>query len=329
MKRTIIITSIILFFLADIFPDVSSPYLGIKGANFLKIGLSPRAEGMGSAYVSYGKSDINALYYNPAGLTGLKYLTFQFSTLDWIDNVSINYLSFAKPSEKLSGVIFSSLSFLYISPVTYYNDWGEDIGSLDFYNLALTSGYAKKFNNLHVGANIKLLYQKIADKNNLGLGFDLGTIYKLNPFSINLINNYKLIMRDFNIGVALRNVGTKAGADYLPTTLEFGYSLRIIRNLHFALTFIKPIYVVKSLINSDYKINFGLEHLFQKILFVRMGYKANYDIPNNFSMGFGIKAKFRNGIILVDYAYAAYTYLEKTHRFGITLKLKDIIFWGK
>ncbi len=326
--KTLILTIIALLYLNfNLIGEISNNYLGIKGANFLKIGLSPRAEAMGSSYISYGKKDINSIYYNPAGLTGIKKIEFQFSTIDWIDNISINYIAFAKPSKKLDGILSSSFTFLYISPITYYDDWGEDIGTLSFYNMALTGGYARTFGNYHVGANIKFLFQKIAENNNFGIGFDLGGIYKFSPFSINLLGKYLLIFKDFNIGAALKNIGSKAGADHLPTSFEFGYSFRLIKGLHFSTTIIKPVYTASSFIDSDYKMNFGLEYVFKNFFFIRNGYKANYDIPNNFTLGFGVKTKFKNGILQVDYAYAAYTYLEKTHRFGLTVKLKDIAFW--
>ena len=92
---------------------------------------------------------------------------------------------------------------------------------------------------------------------------------------------------------------------------------------------VKPIYYWESFTDSDYKVNLGMEYLFQKFFSIRTGYKANYDIPNNFSMGFGVQTKFSKGLIMVDYSYAAYTYLEKTNRLSITLKLKDLFFWRK
>ncbi len=327
MKQILVIILAAALFCTYIYADISSPYLGVKGANFLKIGLSPRAEAMGSSYVSYNTRDINSLYYNPAGLAGLDRTEFQFSSLDWIDNVTINYLAFATPIEKIRGIFSSSFTVLYLSPITYYNDWGEDIGALSFYNLAFSTGYSKKIGNYHAGLNIKYIFQKIAHKNNTGIAFDIGGIHKFNPFSINIMNKYLPIIRDFKIGWVLKNVGSKAGADDLPTSFEFGYSLRLMKDLNFSLTIIKPVYVIESLLDSDYKMNLGSEYLFKKIFYIRNGYKFNYDIPNNFTTGFGVKTKFYNGIIEADYAYAAYTYLEKTNKISITLRVKNLLFW--
>lgn len=302
-----------------------SQYLGIKGSSFLKIGTSPQVEGMGSSYVSISENNINSIYYNPAGLGSLRNMTFLFSYLDWIDNVSINYLSFATPSYKLKGVISSSLTFLSLSPIIHYNDWGENIGSLYFYNLAFTGGYARSFRGFDTGVNVKMLYQKIADKDNLGVAFDLGGIFKFDPFSINLFNKLLIVIRKFNFGLAIKNIGTKAGADSLPTSIEFGYSFLFMKDLLFSTTMVKPFYYWESLMDSDYKVNFGLEYLFYDTVFLRTGYKLNYEIPNNFTLGFGIKTRFKYGLIFVDYSYASYTYLEKTHCFSVTMRLHPII----
>lgn len=304
---------------------VTEQFLGIRGASFLKIGTSPRAEGMGSSYVSLADADISSIYYNPAGLCNIKNMAFMFSYLDWVDNVSINHAAFAAPSYALKGVLSASLTFLYLSPVIHYNDWGENIGSLSFYNLAATGGYSRSFGGFDAGVNMKLLYQKIADENNAGLAFDLGGIFKFDPFSIDLFNKYLLVIRKFNVGVALKNIGTKAGADYLPASLEFGYSFFLVRDFTFSTTIVKPIYEWSSFADSDYKVNFGLEYLFQKILYLRTGYKVNYDIPSNFTLGFGLRTRFRTGIFMIDYSYASYTYLEKTNRISLVLKFDSLV----
>lgn len=324
MKR---ILYLILILVLNFRVFAGSEYIGIKGANFLKIGPSSHSEAMGGSYVSIGSGDINSLYYNPAGLNGIKNIEFQFSTLDWIDNVNMNYLAFGMNSKKLRGIVGGALNFLYLSPVDYYNSWGEVIDTMPFYNMALTLSYARNISSYKTGANLKFIYERIYTKNLLGLALDLGTIYEFEDFSINLFNKYILIIRDFSVGACIRNIGTKIGTDYLPLNFVWGYSFKITKEIKTSVDIIKPIYVLKSLIDSDYKINFGLEYNFKNVFALRLGYKLNYEIPNNFTLGFGVNTKFKNGEIIVDYAYAAYTGLEKTNRITLTLKTKTWEFW--
>lgn len=44
---------------------------GTTAAEFLKIGVGPRATGMGSAYVAVS-DDATAMYWNPAGIAGIE-----------------------------------------------------------------------------------------------------------------------------------------------------------------------------------------------------------------------------------------------------------------
>lgn len=327
IKKILVLLVVIVLGYCEIIFSLTSPYLGIKGANFLKIGLSPRAEGMGASFVSIESGAINSINYNPAGLTGVKNIEFNFSTLDWIDNVSINNLAFAKPVKKIDGVIASSLTFLYLSPITHYNDWGEDVGAMPFYNLAFTAGYARIISKYKTGINLKLLYEKINTDSLVGFAFDIGGLYEFKDFSINLFNKYILLIRDFTVGAVFKNIGTKIGNDYLPSSFEWGYSLKILKDLKFSLTVVKPLYTFGSFIDSDYKMNFGFEYYFKNVVTLRTGYKLNYDIPNSFTFGFGIKTKFNKGWVFIDYAYASYTPLEKTNRIGVTLKVKEWKFW--
>ncbi len=324
MRNSILIINLLLPFILI----AENTYLGIRGAHFLKIGLSARAEGMGASFVALTNGGIDAINYNPASLNSIKKINIIFSYIDWIDNVSINYLAFAKPYPKWKGIVSSSFTFLYISPVIYYNDWGEEIGRITFYNIAVTGGYARTIKRKYkLGGNIKVLLQKIADKSELGFGIDMGFLYTFKPFPVYISKKYILNFRDLTAGVAIRNLGTKAGSETLPLSIDFGASTTVIDGLRFIITFVKPIYELASFVNLDYKVNFGFEYNFQNIFYLRTGYKLNYNIPNNFTIGFGVRTKFLNGEIFVDYAYASYTYLEKTNRLTLKLRIKKWRFW--
>ncbi len=328
MKKLFIIYSlfILFFFYGIVLRGKISQYAGIRGANFLKVGTSPRAEGMGTSFVSL-LGGVNSISYNPAGVNNIDTMYFLFSSLDWIDNVTITHFAYAQPYKKWNGNLFGSFSFLYVTPIIHYDSWGEGIDKMDFYNFALTGGYATIYKNYYIGGSLKLLYQKIYTENNFGLGLDLGGIYKVKPFRYKLANKYWINPDDLKVGFVIRNLGTKAGADYLPLEIDFGSSLTLIDNLLFSLTIVKPLYTWASFVDLDYKLNFGFEYNFLNIIFIRTGLKLFYDVPNNFSFGIGIEKKFFSGKLIFDYSYAAYTYLEKTNRFALILKLYKWKFW--
>ena len=61
---------------------------GTTAAQFLKIGVGPRAIGMGGAYTALA-DDINAMYWNPAGLSRMNSKEAFFNHVDWIMDVKM------------------------------------------------------------------------------------------------------------------------------------------------------------------------------------------------------------------------------------------------
>ena len=60
---------------------------GTTAANFLEIGTSSNAVGMGEAYVSLADDAISA-YWNPAGLANVKGFEFGLSSQEWVVGIS-------------------------------------------------------------------------------------------------------------------------------------------------------------------------------------------------------------------------------------------------
>lgn len=73
---------------------------GTSGAAFLKIGPGARPAAMGEAFSAAG-DDIHALYYNPAGLTGVR--TWEFSGMhnSYFQDMSYNFIGVAVPMSRL------------------------------------------------------------------------------------------------------------------------------------------------------------------------------------------------------------------------------------
>ncbi|MEW6608801.1 MAG: UPF0164 family protein, partial [bacterium] len=78
---------------------------GKAGANFLKIGISPRASAMGEAFCAVA-DDVNSIYYNPAGLTQIKQRTSALMHTDWLQEVNYEFLAYTEPygSKKTLGL---------------------------------------------------------------------------------------------------------------------------------------------------------------------------------------------------------------------------------
>src|SRR5476651_666810 len=69
---------------------------GTTGANFLKLGIGPRAIAMGNAQVGVA-DDVYATYWNPAGLSTLKTQEATFVHTDYVQSISEQYIAYAIP----------------------------------------------------------------------------------------------------------------------------------------------------------------------------------------------------------------------------------------
>src|SRR5437879_1768420 len=83
---------------------------GTTAANFLKLGIGPRAIAMGEAQVGLA-DDVYATYWNPAGLASLKIPEAGFVQNQYLENISAQYLAFAYPHPTL-GTLAASISYL-------------------------------------------------------------------------------------------------------------------------------------------------------------------------------------------------------------------------
>ena len=267
---------------------------GEIGAQFLKIGVSPRASGMGETTVAVVDNPF-ALTINPAGLTALKGKQFVLSHRFWLQEMSHDYLAAAiiKPWGTVGfGLVYSSSgnipgyeNFLYT----------KDYSATD---LALQLGYGKMLGaRLSVGVTGMFLSQKIEEESASGMALTLGGRYRLGEHS--------------SLGLAVRNIGGEMKfieqGDPLPTTFEIGGARLLKFGEHSLLLAASMQKVVKEEVNFQV----GSEFLFRNLLALRAGYRSRY----SFSAGFGLL--WRN--LRFDYGYAPYSDLTDTHHFGVSL----------
>jgi long-subunit fatty acid transport protein len=67
------------------------------GYQFLEVGVSARAIGMGEAFIA-NVDDASAVYYNPAGLTGLPGTQITFDYLRYVADIDFAFAAIAFPA---------------------------------------------------------------------------------------------------------------------------------------------------------------------------------------------------------------------------------------
>ena len=172
--------AIFFFSFISAFSQNSSKYSN----EFLNIGVDARSIGMANAVVS-SVNDVNATYWNPAGLLNIERDEIALMHSSYFANIAnYNFISYAKNIDNESAIGFSLIRFA-VDDIMDTTQLIDNQGNIDFNRIELFSAadyaflfsYAKKNNllNINYGLNIKIIRRIIGDfASSWGFGFDLG-----------------------------------------------------------------------------------------------------------------------------------------------------------
>ncbi len=297
--------------------------VGTIGGQSLKIGIGARPAAMGEAFVAVSEDPIS-VYWNPAGIARLDDQSITLNHATWPADIRISHAAYIfSPGRRLPGKIaFSARSmWMDVEPVrTPYRP--EGTGEFwDAGELALGVSYARAFTD-KFSAGVTLNYFKSALANVVAqtATFDFGTIYNTG-------------VRGFKIGIAIQNVGSdmqyegtinsggqsidfKGERVKLPIMFRVGSSMNLFEreshNVIVAFDFSHPP-------DNAERASWGAEYGFNDYLFLRGGYKFNYD-TEGLTAGLGLN--FPTSVSSqsrLDYAYSDMETLGGSHRFSVTL----------
>lgn len=302
---------------------------------FLNIGVDAAALGMSSAVVAH-TDDVNAAYWNPAGLSKLEDNQLSVMHAAYFANIAnYDYIAFAKPLDKRSAIAFSIIRF-GVDDILNTTQLIDDQGNIDFNRISLfsTADYAftvsygrqLQLSGLRIGGNAKIIRRIIGDfASSWGFGIDIGLQYQKGNW------DFGLMARDVTTTVNTWNIDEEAFATIsnavegqnqtLPEKSEitlpklqlgigrtwkwrFDYSIRAEVDLLTRFTQTNDIISSSSISASP---ALGLEFGYAQLVYVRAGVGNFQDITqldNSTSIGFqpniGLGFKYKG--IHVDYA---------------------------
>ncbi len=155
---------------------------------FLNLGVGADNFGMANAVVA-GISDVNAAYWNPAGLTQLEDNQIALMHASYFANIAnYDYIGGAMPLDEKSVVAFTMIRF-GVDDILNTTQLIDDQGQINYDRItkfsaadyAFTFSYARKLpvEGLSFGANAKVIRRIIGEfAQSWGFGFDLGLQYR-------------------------------------------------------------------------------------------------------------------------------------------------------
>ena len=304
-----------LLFIATISPSlVGAADSGTTAADFLNLGIGPRAVAMGEAQVGLA-DDVYATYWNPAGLATLDVQEAGFNYTQYLENITEQYAAYAVPRASL-GTFAGSITYLNIGKFQGFDATGQPTGDVGASDTAFALSYARTLfqdrrfgSSLSLGLTGKYIQEHLDTVNADAYATDLGALWAPGRKWGDWLEGWKA-------GLAARNIGTTMRFDQesfdLPRTLVLGVSYTgqwRDELVTLALDGRRP-YV------GSQSLGVGLEIWTLRMLVLRAGYTSQSDIGSGLRFGGGLRFK----TVQVDYAFANAGDFGATHRFGLTLK---------
>jgi len=311
--------------------SMSQSNVGAFGAQFLKIGVGSRYQGMSEAAVA-SVNDVYSMYWNPAGLTNIENSAIGFTNVNWFLDVNLNYLAYARNFENV-GVIGISVMVLSVGDqeiTTFQNQEGTG----QFYSASSVSiglSYARQLTaQFAFGGSIKYVGENIHLESANGFGVDFGTILYTGFKSL------RLGMSIQNVGPAMRFTGpdldvpfddqsgngsnTPIGASLTTTDFELPLTFRMGLAYDFPMSAKSELTVAAELkhpSDNEQQGSLGLEYGYDELFFLRGGYKLNYE-EETFALGGGIITPVAGETrLLLDYSWEDFGRLSSTQRFSV------------
>lgn len=308
---------------------------GKSTMNFLQVGVSAKAAGLGNAYTALSKG-VESVFTNPAGLTEMNSEFEAFvSTTQWF--ADIKYLAGAIAwNAKDYGAL--AVSFVVVDYGTIkgtalvpkagtgadnYILTGnvENVGAYSF-GLTYVKSISDKFS---IGGTAKYVGQQLGrltdatgvttDNNNSRMAFDMGVKYFPGIESLRL----GMSIRNFSTFVTYENQGNAAAP--LPLTFAVGAGMNIMDVINKGIAKDHSLLVTAEFIhpnNYTDRVNAGFEYTFMKMFSLRAGYEGNHDVLS-WAGGVGVKQTIEGIEFQIDYSYSKAQYFDSVNRFGINI----------
>jgi hypothetical protein len=354
MKR-IILFVLIPFLLIGIGGTTYAQKVGTSSLQFLKVMPTARATGMGDAFTSLA-SGSEAAFWNPAGLTGTTKHELGTTLTLWLFDTKQSAISYAINLNELGmwGIDWGWLGFQF-----QYVDFGElEETRVDYlmfvgsgedrrYNPGLTGmtfspasyllglSYAQQLTDrFSTGITAKYIYESLWNSKQVTIINSNGEEETYNTYASLFLFDFGMLyntgFRSILLGVSVQNFGpqVKFAKEAYPAPLNFrvGASANIIGSdaLLFPIEKNRLTLAYDIFHPNDYaqQMHVGLEYSFSELLFLRTGYKWNYD-NEKLTFGGGIQYGIDGYDLSFDYSYGSMgELLGQVHRLSLGVKIK-------
>ncbi len=308
MKRIAILTAMLLA-VPSLVGAAGFAKVGTFGGQELKIGVSARATGMGSAFTGVA-DDATAVFWNPGGLVNVVGNEVSLNHVVWAADTKLSTAIVAFNPRSIPGTFAFAVRSFWMDPQlvrTAYNPEGTgetfDSGTTTF-GLSYSRFFTDKFS---AGVTMNYLHMGLAETAVNTAALDFGIMYRIG-------------IKDLKLGMVIQNLGGKFTFDEreskLPVAFKVGTSFNAFKSdtqrLTLSVEFQHP---------SDNleRANVGGEFALNSMFFLRAGYNINYDADG---LAFGFGSALTSGVatrMQADYSMVDMGALGYVHRISLSV----------
>lgn len=295
--------------------------VGTTSFQFLKVMPDARSTALGEAFTSVVNTS-EAVFWNPAALTRIDGTDIASSYVDWLLDISHFSIAAAHHIDNIGTIgvqaVLTDMGVIEETRVDHlYRDEAQGIynpgltgntvqpGSMVF-GLSFARMVTDKFS---FGLTVKYAREDLVVKSASSVIFDGGVLFNTGYNSLVL----SAVLRHFGPQIKYHDKSYP-----LPQTFTLGISGYLIapENSFFMDSEANKLLVSYDLSQPrDYsqQHHLGMEYTFKDLLFLRAGYKMNFD-EEGFTYGFGISYTG----VRIDYSYSDFgEFLNAVHRFSV------------
>lgn len=302
---------------------------------FLNIGVDAAAFGMSKAVVASSK-DVNAMYWNPAGLIELNDYEGALMHAEYFEGIAkYDYAAFAMPLDDKSALGISIIRF-GVDDILNTTELIDSNGTIDYNKISLFSAadYALNFayarnlpiKGLNIGVNSKIVRRIIGDfATSWGFGFDAGIQFERNQWNFGIMvrdltttfNSWSIDEQEFEKiknAIPDQNQELPQSTELTPPKVQLGAAktfklskaIELLSEVDLNFRFSKTNDIISSeIVSIDPAIGFQASYL--NIAFLRLGvgnFQQELQFDNtkevSFQPNLGVGFKYKG--IQIDYA---------------------------
>jgi hypothetical protein len=309
--------------------------VGTSMGQFLKLGAGAQGTALGDAYTAMTK-DITALYWNPAGIQKIGKRTLGIARTNLFAGITYDFLGVAMPVNSNTTI---GLSVLYLnSGDIEMTTIAEPEGTGTTFTAASTAlgiTVARRLTDrFDLGITIKYISERLFREKASTIAFDIGSQFDTGIYGMKLgmcLANFGGKMKLDGPDLSMDKTNDETGITYdggarwktvdwpIPLVFRLGVSDELVGPQGALMKSTRHRFTASIEANdpTDFylRYNYGMEYEWNKIIALRVGYKANYD-EADFTAGVGIDFSKIGLNARLDYAFNNYGILGYVHNYS-------------